>query len=572
MAHLHKKIKKGKAYYYIRETQRIDGKPKVVNQIYLGSANKILSVFLEREKRVPRKFSSKEFGSVFALTEIDRGIDLARIVDEVVPKKRKTPGPSCGDLMLYAVINRAISPRSKRQLKKWYERTDIQNIRPVKLDALNPQNFWNHWDRIGDGELEEIAERFFEKIREFSHFEGKHFLFDTTNFYTYMDSRTASELTKRGHNKSGKHHLRQVGLALVTERSSGLPVYYKLYPGNQHDSRFFNLHIEEILKRLKKLGQEPGEVTLIFDKGMNSEENITRIDKDERLHFITSYSPYFAPELASISLKHFRPLSCKTNLKVLSEGDPRDQILYLETKAVFWGKERKVIITYNPKTSRKKHYALKEKLARLRKALYELRRKYREGHRHFRTPEAVRASYEKLCEALHLSPNFYQLSFFTEKGRPAMSIVLNRYHTEKHIRRLAKNILITDHLNWSPEDIYEAYMDRHLIESQFRTTKCPFRVAFMPKYHWTDSKVRIHAFVCVAALTYLRLLSNRVKTSGVSLSENEIMDELRALRSAIYWMPQERKPRRILEESNQNQLTILRALGFQVKEGRVLQG
>ena len=149
--------------------------------------------------------------------------------------------------------------------KKWYERTDIQNIRPVKLDALNPQNFWNHWDRIGERELEEIAERFFQKIREFSHFEGKHFLFDTTNFYTYMDSRTVSELTQRGHNKSGKHHLRQVGLALVTERSSGLPVYYRLYPGNQHDSRFFNLHIEEILKRREGVNPklEPYEVGIV---------------------------------------------------------------------------------------------------------------------------------------------------------------------------------------------------------------------------------------------------------------------------------------------------------------------
>jgi hypothetical protein len=32
MAHLHKKVKKGRPYYYIREIQRVDGKPKVVSQ------------------------------------------------------------------------------------------------------------------------------------------------------------------------------------------------------------------------------------------------------------------------------------------------------------------------------------------------------------------------------------------------------------------------------------------------------------------------------------------------------------------------------------------------------------
>jgi len=571
MAHLHKKIKKGRAYYYVRETQRINGKPKVVNQVYLGSADRILAVFLGREENLPRKFSSREFGSVFVLNEIDRDIDLAGIIDHVVPRRRKTQGPSCGELMLYAVINRAICPRSKRQLKRWYAKTDIQSIRPLRLDSLSPQNFWNHWDRIGEGELERIKEAFFEKITELFPSRGEHFLFDTTNFYTYMDSRTSSKLAKRGHNKAGRHHLRQVGLALITERSSGLPVYYRLYPGNQHDSRFFSLHLQEILDSLKALGQKPRDLTLIFDKGMNSEENISRIDADKRLHFITSYSPYFASELAAIPLKHFRPLACRTNSKILSEGDPQDQILYLETKAVFWGKERKVIITFNPKTFRKKRYELKQKLARLRSELYELRRKHREGHPHFRNPEAVRASYEKLCEAMHLSSKFYQLSFFSENRRPAMAFSLNRYQTESSIRRFAKNILVTDHLDWSPEEIFEAYMDRHLIEGQFRTTKSPFRVAFMPTYHWTDSKVRIHAFVCIAALVYLSLLKNRLSASGLSVSVAEAMDEMRALHSAIYWIARERKPRRILEEPTAEQLAILQALGFRVKDGRVLQ-
>ena len=41
MAHLHKKMKKGRPYYYIREIQRVGGKPKVVSQIYLGSVDTI---------------------------------------------------------------------------------------------------------------------------------------------------------------------------------------------------------------------------------------------------------------------------------------------------------------------------------------------------------------------------------------------------------------------------------------------------------------------------------------------------------------------------------------------------
>ena len=41
MAHLHKKMKNGRPYYYIREIARVGGKPKVVNQIYLGSLERM---------------------------------------------------------------------------------------------------------------------------------------------------------------------------------------------------------------------------------------------------------------------------------------------------------------------------------------------------------------------------------------------------------------------------------------------------------------------------------------------------------------------------------------------------
>ena len=61
-------------------------------------------------------------------------------------------------------------------------------------------------------------------------------LFDTSNYYTYMASDTLSELAQRGHNKASKHHLRQVGVGLLADRVKRLPLYYREYEGNTHDS------------------------------------------------------------------------------------------------------------------------------------------------------------------------------------------------------------------------------------------------------------------------------------------------------------------------------------------------
>ncbi|MGA2160221.1 MAG: hypothetical protein ABSG90_13530 [Dehalococcoidia bacterium] len=85
---------------------------------------------------------------------MDKDLDLAGIVNEILPPKKRTKGPSLGEMVFYAALNRAIAPNSKRQLAAWYEATDIQRIRPLRLESLNSQNFWNHWDRINDSDLE----------------------------------------------------------------------------------------------------------------------------------------------------------------------------------------------------------------------------------------------------------------------------------------------------------------------------------------------------------------------------------------------------------------------------------
>jgi transposase len=571
MAHLHKKVKKGRTYYYIREIQRVNGKPTVTSQVYLGSADRILSLLLDKDQALPDRFASKEFGSLFVLNEIDKAIDLTELVDTHFPAKRQRDSASLGQLLYYAVLNRAIAPRSKRQLTQWFQTTDIQQIRPVRLESLSSQHFWNQWDRLSQEQLDTLIEAFFAKLYPLLPPKGDHLLFDTTNYYTYLDSRTPSELAKRGYNKAGKHHLRQVGLALMTERSSGLPVAYWLYPGNQHDSRFFDTHLDQILEKLEAMGRPEQSVTLIFDKGMNSEGTLERVDAVPNLHFITSYSPYFAPQLARIPLKQFEVLPTAPNLALEEQDKSQDQLLYLETTATFWGQPRHVVVVYNPKTFRKKRYELRDKLHKVRTVLYDLRRKHRDGSPHWREPSSVRAHYERLCEELHLSPAFFDLNFYQENGQSQMAFHLNRYQTEVHLKRLAKLILISDHEDWNAVEIYQAYIDRYQIEHQFRQAKSPFHVALMPQYHWTDSKIRIHMFVCIVALTYLTLLRLRLEQAGVDLSVLAAMAAMRELRTALYWLPGTRKPRRQLEQPTPTQLEILTALGFDVEDGWVLQ-
>ena len=120
MAHLHKKIKKGRPYYYIREIQRVNGKPKVVSQLYLGSAETIARRFREVEQaRQPLRLQSRAFGALFVLHELEKELDTIGLIDGIVGRAPREQGPTVGEYFFYAWLNRLIAPRSKRALADW---------------------------------------------------------------------------------------------------------------------------------------------------------------------------------------------------------------------------------------------------------------------------------------------------------------------------------------------------------------------------------------------------------------------------------------------------------------------
>ena len=71
MPSLTKKIIRGKPYYYLRECQRVDGKPKIVSTIYLGPPQSILDRLMRPE---PAQVAIYEFGASAAVWDMAQAI------------------------------------------------------------------------------------------------------------------------------------------------------------------------------------------------------------------------------------------------------------------------------------------------------------------------------------------------------------------------------------------------------------------------------------------------------------------------------------------------------------------
>ena len=63
MASLISKKKGNKLYYYVVESARVDGKPRIVQQTYLGTADRLADLLKERTAPVP--VSATKDGTLF---------------------------------------------------------------------------------------------------------------------------------------------------------------------------------------------------------------------------------------------------------------------------------------------------------------------------------------------------------------------------------------------------------------------------------------------------------------------------------------------------------------------------
>lgn len=163
-------------------------------------------------------------------------------------------------------------------------------------------------------------------------------IYDTTNFYTFIDTLTSSRLAQRGHNKQKRDDLREIGLSLVVTRDFHIPLFHRVYEGNKADPVQFPSVIQELIRRYKILAKGCEDITFVFDKGNNSKDNQLIFDESP-YHFVGSLVITYHKDLLNIPRNKFQ---------IVDEEEFPRLLAYRMKKKIF-GKERTVIITFNPK-------------------------------------------------------------------------------------------------------------------------------------------------------------------------------------------------------------------------------
>jgi len=201
MAHLHKKMKNGKPYYYVREIARVDGKPKVVKQVYLGPPERLIAL-IKGDRDKCSRISVQEFGALWLANQIEERVDLISIIDSVVPRTARETGPSVGEYFIYSrfqshercLLQGEVCPIGTR------DRHTVH--RPVDMT----HSFRAVLEKIGSGNQRSIEEMQAKFSKKFPHREPQVRLLPVTTRPTTTPNagQTPSELAKRGKNKEAR--------------------------------------------------------------------------------------------------------------------------------------------------------------------------------------------------------------------------------------------------------------------------------------------------------------------------------------------------------------------------------
>lgn len=569
MASITTKKIKGNTYYYARVCKRVEGKPKIVWQKYLGTADDIIA--RSEDKRAvpePKEVKLSDFGAVAALHSIADKLGVAESIDRHAKKRKQ--GVSVGEYLLIASISRALAPVSKRATAEWFEGTVLARLYPhIGTEHLSSQRFWDHMELIDEEAIPEMEADITRALLDHYDLDLRLLVYDTTNFSTFIDTfNQRCSVAKRGHSKAKRSDLRQVNLALMVSADYHVPLFHRAYEGNVTDRGSFVSITDELVERLRRLWEGVEDITLVFDKGNNSPGAMGTLEGSP-YHFVGSLVPSHHPELLAIE-------------RTPANYAPLDPALFPQggwsahrTRAAVYGCERTVVLTFNERLFTAQLKTVSRELEKAKGALDEIQAslsKWRgaPGPRGRKpTLEGTRKRVDKALGAQHMK-KLIEAEVFSEDGLPRLGYrVLPEALSRLIETTLGKKILFTDKDDWPTEQIVGAYHAQSEIEEAFKRMKRPHFVSFSPMFHWTDQKIKVHAFCCVLALTYCSLLYRQANQAGLDISLEKMMSELARISEVAILYPAPKKgkaapgPTITLSSMNKTQKKLYEIFGLE---------
>ena len=448
--------------------------------------NKKLTLEIDLNEKLPAKSHTRYNMGYAVIMKIYYELELDRFFNNKA--RHESFEYNTNSIMTLLIITRILHPCSK---KRAYEYKDMFFER-FDFELHDIYRALSYFSRIGLECQQFISNQIHAKF-------GRNttlMYFDVTNFHFEIDK--PDDIRKYGKEKNNRPDpIVQMALAMD---SDGIPLYYKLFPGNTHDSKTFIPAFKDVCVKFT-----PGRVIAVADMGCTSSDNIFFLkggDRDKRINgYVFSFSirkgaekfKKYVLEDTGYTDRDGNTLKDNFDFKVKSRIEVREiQVTMKNGSKKTYLIDEKQVVFWSEKYAKK---ARTEREETIKKALDIIAN----PKNHNKSTAHGAAAYIKNIAFDKKTGEVYE--------KPGKVLIYNEEKAIEDAKYDGYYCIITSELEMPDQRIIEIYQGLSDIEDNFKVSKSDLDIR--PVNVSREDRINAHVLTCFISLVILRLIQKK---------------------------------------------------------------
>ena len=455
----------------------------------------------------------RTFGDVWLGWTLWRALQLDGLLERLLPTGREAVPWATMTAVL--VLGRLCEPASELHLAEtWYRQTALEDLFGVPADLVNDDRCYRALDQLLPHKAA-LESHLVTRLGELFTLDYDLLLYDVTSTY-FEGQAAANPLAQRGYSRDHRPDCTQVCLALVVTRE-GMPLGYEVFPGNRNDVTT----VEEIIEAMEtRFGI--AQRIWVMDRGMVSAETLTWLQATGRRYLVGT------PK--SELRKWVRALTDARDWATVRDG--------VEAKTCPGPDGAETFVLVRSVERREKEQAIHARfiqrieagLTRVAQRLARARRRVDRGR--------LERQLGRLLGRSSRAAGRYTIDVVADPGVPAgLRLTWTARPEWDDWPRWSEGcyVLRTNILAWSPEALWQTYIQLTDAEAAFRIHKS--ELALRPIWHQRADRVQAHILVCFLAYVLWKTLEQWQRRAGLGQSPRTVLEELHRIQSADVVLP-----------------------------------
>lgn len=483
--------------------------------------------------------NQREFGGPWLALELVRKLKLDEFLKRTIPQgKEHVPWAIMAQVL---TICRLCNPSSELHITEhYYKRTAMSELLGVPADKVYDERLYRALDQLLPHK-EALETHLKNRLGELFGLEYDLLLYDVTSTYFEGEAK-ANPKAQRGYSRDKRSDCKQVCIGLVVSRC-GMPLGYEVFDGNRTDVTTLQEIVTTIETRYGKANR-----IWVGDRGMMSKKNIEFLKSGDRRYIIGA---------AKAALKQFERELLADDWQQIRDG--------LEVKlSNAPGGEEEVFILCRSRQRQEKEAAMHRRFEqRIEKELEKIqascqKRKWKK--------ETIDRRVGRVMALNSRAAGLFEVEV-AEDADGRTTIAWRKNGDWRDWANLSEGcyLLRSNVTDWTPDDLWRAYIQLTEAEAAFRIHKSDLRIR--PIWHQQEDRVLAHILVCFLAYVLWKTLSQMVQAAGLGDEPRRVLDEISKINQVDVVLPTKTGidiRRRCVTQPTEHQAILLQRMGLRL--------